>query len=77
MRLSCLQENLSRGLGFVASAVPARTTYPVMQNVLIATDNARLKLSATNQEIAISTWIGAQIDEEGTVTVPARQRSPR
>ena len=72
MRLSCLQENLSRGLGFVASAVPARTTYPVMQNVLIATDNARLKLSATNQEIAISTWIGAQIDEEGTVTVPAR-----
>lgn len=72
MRLSCLQENLSRGLGFVASAVPTRTTYPVMQNVLISTDNARLKLSATNQEIAISTWIGAQIDEEGTVTVPAR-----
>jgi DNA polymerase-3 subunit beta len=72
MRLSCLQENLSRGLGIVGSAVAARTTYPVMQNVLITTDNARLKLAATNQEIAISTWIGAQIEEEGQVTIPAR-----
>ena len=70
--LSCLQENLSRGLGIVSSAVAARTTYPVMQNVLITTDNARLKLAATNQEIAISTWIGAQIEEEGEVTIPAR-----
>ena len=72
MRLSCLQENLSRGLGIVGSAVAARTTYPVMLNVLITTDNARLKLAATNQEIAISTWIGAQIEEEGEVTIPAR-----
>jgi DNA polymerase-3 subunit beta len=72
MRLSCLQENLSRGLGIVGSAVAARTTYPVMQNVLITTDNARLKLAATNQEIAISTWIGAQIEDEGQVTIPAR-----
>ncbi len=72
MRLSCLQENLSRGLGVVGSAVAARTTYPVMQNVLMTTDNARLKLAATNQEIAISTWIGAQIEEEGEVTIPAR-----
>jgi DNA polymerase-3 subunit beta len=29
-------------------------------------------LSATNLEIAISTWIGAQIEEEGSITVPAR-----
>jgi DNA polymerase-3 subunit beta len=31
-----------------------------------------LKLSATNLEIAITTWIGAMVDEEGSVTVPAR-----
>jgi DNA polymerase-3 subunit beta len=43
-----------------------------MQNVLITTDNARLKLAATNQEIGISTWIGAQVEEEGEVTIPAR-----
>jgi DNA polymerase-3 subunit beta len=45
---------------------------PITQNVLISTDQSRLKLSATNLEIAISTWIGAQIEEEGSITVPAR-----
>ena len=72
MRLSCLQENFSRGLSVVGRAVATRTTLPITQNVLISTDQSRLKLSATNLEIAISTWIGAQVEEEGAITVPAR-----
>ncbi len=72
MRLSCLQENLSRGLSVVGRAVATRTTLPITQNVLISTDQGRLKLAATNLEIAISTWIGAQVEEEGSITVPAR-----
>ncbi len=72
MQLSCLQENLNRGLGVVARAVAARTTLPITQNVLLATDQSRLKLVATNLEIAIACWIGAKVEEEGTITVPAR-----
>ena len=72
MRLSCLQENISRGLSVVGRAVATRTTLPITQNVLISTDQSRLRLTATNLEIAISTWIGAQIEEEGSITVPAR-----
>ena len=72
MQLSCLQENLSRGLSIVQRAVATRTTLPITQNVMMSTDNARLKLSATNLEIAISTWVGAQVEEEGSLTVPAR-----
>ena len=72
MRVSCLQENLSPGLSIVGRAVATRTTLPITQNVLISTDRSRLKLAATNLEIAISTWIGAQIEEEGSITVPAR-----
>ncbi|MBM3939946.1 MAG: DNA polymerase III subunit beta [SAR202 cluster bacterium] len=72
MRLNCLQENLSHGLGVVQRAVATRTTLPITQHVLLTTDEGRLKLSATNLEIAISTWIGAEIQEEGAVTVPAR-----
>ena len=72
MQFSCLQENLSRGLSIVQRAVATRTTLPITQNVLMSTDNARLKLSATNLEIAISTWVGAQVEEEGSLTVPAR-----
>ena len=72
MRLSCLQENLSKGLAVVGRAVDTRSTLPVTQNVLISTDQSRLKLSATNLEIAITTWIGASIEEEGAITLPAR-----
>ena len=72
MRLSCLQENLSAGLSTVSRAVAVRTTLPITQNVLISTDQSRLKLSATNLEIAITTWIGAQVEEEGAITIPAR-----
>jgi len=72
MKVSCLQENLSRGLAIVGRAVASRATLPVTQNVLLSIDQSMLKLSATNLEIAITTWVGAMIEEEGAVTVPAR-----
>ena len=72
MKLSCLQENLARGLGIVGRAVAARSTLPITSHVLLATDGGRLKLSATNLEIALTCWIGAQIEEEGAITIPAR-----
>jgi len=72
MKLSCLQENLNRGLNVVGRAVATRTTLPITNNVLIETDESRLKLVATNLEMAISCWIGAKVEEEGAITVPAR-----
>jgi len=72
MKLSCLQENLNRGLSVVGRAVATRTTLPITNNVLLVTDQSRLKLVATNLEMAISCWIGAKVEEEGAITVPAR-----
>jgi DNA polymerase-3 subunit beta len=72
MRLSCLQENLNRGISLVGRAVATRTTLPITNNILLATDQSRLKLVATNLEMAISCWIGAKVEEEGAITVPAR-----
>ena len=72
MHVTCLRENLSRGLANVSRAVASRATLPVTQNVLLESDNGQLKLTATNTEISISTWIGAQIEGEGSITVPAR-----
>src|SRR4030067_2424325 len=72
MKLSFLQENLSKGLGIVGRAVATRTTLPITNNVLLATDQSRLKLVATNLEMAISCWLGAKVEEEGSITVPAR-----
>jgi len=72
MKLSCLQENLSKGLGIVGRAVATRTTLPITNNVLLATEESRLRLCATNLEIAINCWLGAMIEEEGAITSPAR-----
>jgi DNA polymerase-3 subunit beta len=72
MKISSLQENLSKGLSVVGRAVASRSTLPQASHVLLASDEGRLKLVATNLEIAITCWIGAQVEEEGAVTVPAR-----
>lgn len=72
MKVTVLQENLARGLGIVSRAVSPRSTLPVLANVLIATDEGRLRLSATNLEMGITCWIGAKIEEDGSTTVPAR-----
>ncbi|HRE28006.1 MAG TPA: hypothetical protein PK954_15305, partial [Anaerolineales bacterium] len=72
MKFTCLQDNLSKGLGIVSRAVSARSTLPVLGNILLATDNAQIRLSATNLELAVTCWIGAKIEDEGSVTLPAK-----
>lgn len=72
MKLTLMQENLARGLQVVSRAVSSRSTLPVLANVLLRTEDAGLKLTATNLEIGISAWVAGRIDSEGTLTVPAR-----
>ena len=72
MRVSVKQENLAKGLNVVGRAVSTRSTLPVLANILLATDDSRLKLSATNLEIVITCWIEARVKDEGATTVPAR-----
>jgi DNA polymerase-3 subunit beta len=72
MKISCLQENLARGLATVGRAVATRSTLPVLSNILLESDEGRLRLAATNLEIGVNCWIGARVEEEGRITVPAR-----
>lgn len=72
MRLSCVQENLAKGLAAVGRAVATRSTLPVLGNVLIETDQGRLKLAATNLEIGVTCWVGAMIESDGSLTIPGK-----
>lgn len=72
VKLSVMQENLARGLQVVSRAVSSRSTLPVLANVLLRTEDAGLKLTATNLEIGITSWVAGKVDGEGTLTVPAR-----
>lgn len=72
MKLSCLQENLSKGLNVVSRLVATKGTLEILGHILLSTEKGRLKLSATNLEIGINYNVGAKIDSEGAITVPAR-----
>jgi DNA polymerase-3 subunit beta len=72
MKASVSQQELAHGLSMVSRAVSPRSTLPVLANVLIATDEGRIRLSATNLELGISCWIKANIEEDGSITIPAR-----
>jgi DNA polymerase III subunit beta len=72
MKVEVKQQDLARGLGIASRAVSPRSTLPVLANVLVATDEGRLRLSATNLELGITCWIPGNIIEEGSITVPAR-----
>jgi DNA polymerase-3 subunit beta len=72
MRVSVLQENLQKGLSIVSRAITSRPTLPILANVMLTTDEARLQLSATNLELGITAWIGAKVEDDGAITLPAR-----
>jgi DNA polymerase-3 subunit beta len=72
MKLSILGENLKRGLGIVNRAVAGKSILPVLNNVLLKTDDGRLKLVGTNLEQIIITRVGAKIEDEGSITLPAK-----
>lgn len=72
MKLKVTQENLNRALSSVARVASTRSTLPILANVLIKTSKNRLSLSATNLDIAVTHYIGAQVGETGSITVPAR-----
>jgi DNA polymerase-3 subunit beta len=67
-----MHENLARGLSVVSRAVSTRSTLPVLANVLLKTEDAGLKLTATNLEIGITYWVPGKIDTDGATTVPAK-----
>lgn len=74
MRVSVRQDNLAKGLGIVSRAVESRPTLPVLGNVLLGTEDTRLKLAAMDMGLgmSITCWIGAKVDRPGAITLPAR-----
>lgn len=72
MKFTCLQENLTTGLTKVYRAVPTKSELPILSNVLIMAKDNQIKLSATNLSTTIVTHVGASIDKDGAITVPAK-----
>lgn len=72
MKATILQSNFAKALNFVSRVVSNRTTLPVLNNVLIEAKDGKLKMSATDLEIAITVKMVGKVDQDGLITVPAR-----
>jgi len=72
LRVSVTQQSLAKALSITGRAVSSRTTMPVLGNILVEAKGNQLRLAATNREIGINCWIGAKVDDEGAITIPAR-----
>jgi len=72
MELICLQENLKQALGITERIIGRNLTLPILNNILLNIENNKLKVSSTNLEIGINTWVSGKINKKGGITVPAR-----
>lgn len=72
MKLKVLQENLSNALTITSRFSSNRAQLPVLANILLTCKKNKLLISATNLENSISISIGAKVQKEGELTVPAR-----
>lgn len=74
MKLVCAQNDLSTHLSLVSRAVPSRPTHPVLANVKLEAnpDTQQVKLTAFDLSLGIQTSFGATVEEEGTLTLPAK-----
>jgi len=72
MKLSILQEDLNYGASLASRFVSSRAQIPILGNILIRATGGKLVLEATNLESGIHIPLGAKIEEEGELTVPAR-----
>lgn len=72
MKVTVTQENLNRALAAVSRVASSKTSLPILSNILLRTEKNRLLVAATNLEVATVYYVGAKVEKEGTLTVPAR-----
>lgn len=72
MKLKVTQENLAKALTYVARVASTRSTLPILSNILLTIQENQLSVAATNLDIAIKSRVGAQVQTEGSITVPAK-----
>lgn len=72
MKIQITQVNLNKALGLLSRVASSRTPLPILSNILLKASSNRLDLAATNLEVALTHQTNGKIDEEGSVTIPAR-----
>lgn len=72
MKIVCLQENFKNALSIIERSTGQNSTLPILSTILLETENGLLKISATNLELGVITWIPAKIDKKGEICVQSK-----
>ena len=75
MRFTISRDKLQEGLTAVTATIPAKTTLPVLANILVETTERGIRLSGTDLDIAVSTEVAADVEAAGAITIPAKKLS--
>lgn len=72
MRATCARKDLYQGVQIASRAIAGRSAWPILNNVLIRSEDGHLRLTAFDLELGIECTVPGTIEEEGALTVPAR-----
>src|SRR3984885_14132179 len=75
MRFTISREKLQEGLAAVTASIPAKTTLPVLANILVEATEKGIRLSGTDLDIAVTTEVAADVELSGAITIPAKKLS--
>lgn len=73
MRFTIARERLQEALTNVAAAVPAKTTLPVLANILVEASERGIRFSGTDLDVAVSVDVPAEVETPGALTLPAKR----
>ncbi len=72
MKIEILRENLKFGINITERVVGKNLSLPILDNILINTEDSFLNLTSTDLETVIKLWILSKIIQKGKVVVPAK-----
>src|SRR3990167_6449511 len=72
MKIEILKENLKSGLSVTERVAGKNLSLPILNNILINTEDSFLNLTATDLETVIRLWILSKVVKKGSVVVPAK-----
>lgn len=72
MKFTCVKENLSHALDMVSGVAGRQVNLPILTNILIQAGESKVRLTATNLEMAVRVNLRAKVEAPGAFTVPAK-----
>lgn len=72
MKIKCSKSNLSAALNIVSKAVPAKTSFPILECILIEVYSDKIKLTANDLELGIETLLEGEVIEMGRIAIESK-----